>query len=105
MGNTQDPEVLSEVEPYADGILVDFGVEKRALLDMVSGQAQPSGLLLVQLPKDMKTVEQHCEDVPFDMLPYKDTAGNEYDFAFGLNWAGTIADDRVTLYKNDKRKK
>lgn len=93
-----NPTVLSELEPYADGILIDFGVQKQAIFDLVSGKAQPSGLLPVQLPATMETVEHHCEDRPFDMEAYVDQAGNTYDYGFGLNWNGVIQDERVTRY-------
>jgi beta-glucosidase len=33
------------------------------------------------------------------MTPYKDTEVNSYDFAFGLNWKGVIADERVKKYR------
>lgn len=36
-----------------------------------------------------------CNSVPFDLECYKDSEGNVYDFAFGLNWKGVINDDRV----------
>jgi beta-glucosidase len=47
----------------------------------------------------MKTVETQKEDVPRDMIPYVDSDGNVYDFAFGLNWSGVIHDQRVSKYK------
>jgi beta-glucosidase len=47
----------------------------------------------------MKTVEEQKEDVPFDMIAHKDTEGNVYDFAFGLNWKGVISDTRTEKYK------
>ncbi len=90
--------VLSELEPYADAIICDFGVQKQAIFDTVCGNSQPSGLLPIQLPADMETVERHCEDVPFDMTPYTDTVGNTYDFGFGLNWSGVIHDERNSKY-------
>ncbi len=46
----------------------------------------------------MLTVEKQFEDVPFDMTPYKDSIGNTYDFAFGMNWNGVIEDERVEMY-------
>ena len=46
----------------------------------------------------METVATQFEDVPRDMECYVDAAGNKYDFAFGMNWAGVIADERVTTY-------
>jgi beta-glucosidase len=50
------------------------------------------------MPADMQTVEQQSEDTPHDMQPYVDAAGNAYDFAFGLNWAGLIEDARTATY-------
>lgn len=93
-----NPTVLSELEPYADAIFVDFGVQQQAIFDLVSGIAEPSALLPVELPANMETVEQHCEDVPFDMEVYTDTCGNAYQYAFGMNWSGVITDDRTKRY-------
>ncbi len=74
-------------------------MEQRALLDLICGKAQPSGLLPVRLPKDMRTVEEHCEDLPSDIEPYADSCGNVYEFAFGLNWDGVIEDERTRAAK------
>ena len=93
-----NPCVLAELEPAADAILVDFGVQQEALLTLIRGKAEPSGLLPVQLPASMETVEQHCEDKPLDMQPYVDSRGNAYDFGFGLNWSGPIRDGRAQRY-------
>ena len=46
-----------------DALLVAFGVNSRALLDIISGAAEPYGLLPCQLPANMETVEAQCEDV------------------------------------------
>ncbi|MBQ9065471.1 MAG: glycoside hydrolase family 3 C-terminal domain-containing protein [Blautia sp.] len=94
-----NPAVLSELEPYADAILCEFGVEKRAVFDLLTGKAEPSGLLPIQLPSDMDTVEQHKEDVPFDLTPYTDSCGNTYDYGFGLDWSGPIKDGRADKYR------
>ena len=93
-----NPCVLAELEPAADAIVVDFGVQQEAILTILSGKAEPSGLLPVQLPRDMETVEAHCEDKPLDLIPYTDAAGNAYDFGFGLNWSGVIRDSRTARY-------
>ena len=90
---------MAEVEPYADAILVDFGVQNKAILDIVSGAAEPSALLPMQMPADMATVETQKEDVPHDMVCYTDADGHTYDFAYGLNWSGVIDDDRVKAYR------
>ena len=95
---TDRPFVPAEIEPYADALLLSFGVSNNALLDVVSGSYEPSALLPCQLPSDMRTVEEQCEDIPFDMDCYVDADGNTYDFAFGLNWKGVIKDKRVRKY-------
>ena len=95
--NTGKPFV-PEFEPYSDAILVSFGCQNQAILDLVSGAAEPSALLPMQRPADMKTVELQKEDVPFDMECYTDADGNAYDFAYGLNWSGRIDDHRVRRY-------
>ena len=89
---------VPEFEPYADAILVSFGCQNQALLDLVSGTVEPSALLPMQVPADMKTVELQKEDVPYDMECYVDADGNKYDFAYGLNWSGRISDSRTEKY-------
>ena len=89
---------VPEFEPYSDAVLVSFGCQNQALLDLVSGAVEPSALLPMQLPADMKTVELQKEDLPFDMDCYVDADGNAYDFAYGLNWSGRINDARVKKY-------
>lgn len=92
------PFVPAEIEPYADAVLVAFGVCNNALLDVISGRFEPSGLLPCQMPADMRTVEEQCEDVPHDMRCYIDSDGNSWDFAFGLSWRGIISDRRTEKY-------
>jgi beta-glucosidase len=99
-----NPAVLSEFEKEAAGIIANFGVQDQALMDIISGKATPSGLLPVQMPADMKTVEEQKEDVPHDMECYVDSEGNKYDFAFGLNWKGVIKDSRTLKYKKVSKK-
>ena len=38
-----------------------------------------------RVPADMDTVEANDEDVPRDLVCHVDSAGNTYDFGFGLN--------------------
>jgi len=97
--NVSKPMVFSEIEPAASAILVHMGVQDQALMDLISGAAEPSALLPFQMPAHMKTVEEQFEDVPRDMECYTDSEGNTYDFAFGLNWSGVIDDERVSKYK------
>jgi len=95
---TINPAVFTEFEGAADAIVLDFCVQPEALMDIVSGKTEPTGLLPFILPKDMEAVERHNEDIPFDIEPYRDSCGNSYDFAFGLNWSGVINDERTKRY-------
>lgn len=96
--NLTNPTVVAELEPSATAILVSFGVQDQAILDILTGAVEPSGLLPFQMPADMQTVEEQFEDRPHDMRPYVDAAGHAYDFAYGLNWAGVIQDRRTATY-------
>ncbi|MBK7871413.1 MAG: glycoside hydrolase family 3 C-terminal domain-containing protein [Saprospiraceae bacterium] len=97
--DASNPMIPAEIEKSASAILLHSGVQTQACLDIITGAFEPSGLLPFQMPMDMKTVEAQKEDVPRDMQPYKDSEGNIYDFAFGLNWKGVIKDKRVAKYK------
>ena len=97
--NTSNPTVVSEFEQSIEGLLVHFGVQDQALMEIISGGIEPSGLLPIQIPDDMTTVETQMEDVPHDMKVHVDIEGNVYDFAFGLNWSGVIEDERTSMYR------
>ena len=92
------PMVVSEFEKSIEGLVMEFGVSRQAVLDIISGKAEPSGLLPVQLPANMQTVEKQLEDVPRDMECHKDSEGHIYDFGYGLSWKGVIVDDRTRKY-------
>ncbi len=96
--NMSKPMVFSEFEKDANAILATFEVQDQAILDIITGAAEPSGLLPMQMPADMKTVELQKEDVPFDMTCHADSEGNVYDFGFGMNWNGVIKDARTEKY-------
>ncbi|HTH57576.1 MAG TPA: glycoside hydrolase family 3 N-terminal domain-containing protein [Cyclobacteriaceae bacterium] len=94
-----NPAVFNEFEKFANAILVNFSVQDQAVLDVLTGHFEPSGLLPLQIPANMETVELQKEDVPFDMTPHTDSEGHKYDFAFGMNWSGVISDERTVKYK------
>lgn len=100
--NISNPMVFAEFEKEVDAIVGEFGVQVEAIMDIISGQTEPSGLLPLQMPLNMSTVEKQFEDVPHDMIPYQDTTGNVYDFGFGLNWNGVIKDARTAKYSIKK---
>lgn len=91
--------VWTEVEPLCDVIFVSYNAQKvDAIAQMILGQAEPSGLLVFQQPASMEAVEAQVDDVPRDVECYKDSVGNTYDFAFGMNWSGVINDARTAKY-------
>ncbi|MGY0035291.1 glycoside hydrolase family 3 C-terminal domain-containing protein [Pedobacter sp. NJ-S-72] len=96
--NASKPMIFNEFEKQVEGIVLHFGVSGQAVLDIISGAAEPSGLLPVQMPADMLTVEKQYEDTPFDMNCHTDALGNVYDFGYGLNWKGKISDQRNAKY-------
>jgi beta-glucosidase len=93
------PGIVSEYEPQVDGIILHFGVSDQALLEIVSGETEPSGLLPFQIPIDMAAVERHDEDCPGSLTCYEDTERHLYDFGYGLNWKGVIQDRRNQTYR------
>ncbi|MDB5140580.1 MAG: bglX 2 [Mucilaginibacter sp.] len=94
------PAILAEFEKDANAIVASFGVQNQAILDILTGVAEPSGLLPFQMPANMQTVELQDEDIPHDMTCYTDAAGHTYDFGFGMNWQGVIQDARTEKYVN-----
>lgn len=94
-----NPSVVAEFEGEADAILVNFGLQDQALMEVLTGAEEPSGLLPVQMPSGMQTVEEQLEDVAHDMECHADSEGNVYDFAFGMNWNGVIEDERTKNYR------
>ncbi|MDD2957127.1 MAG: glycoside hydrolase family 3 N-terminal domain-containing protein [Lachnospiraceae bacterium] len=103
--NSAAAMVWSEVEPLADAILLYDGemtIDQYAaetIMSLITGQTEPSGLLIKQQPASMEAVEAQLEDVPRDAECYVDADGNTYDFAFGLNWSGVISDERAEKYR------
>ena len=83
-----NPMVVAEFEGQADALIAEFGVSRAAVLDVIFGRFAPQGRLPMQLPKDMETVERHCEDRALDLEPHVDAFGNVYDYGFGIGYDG-----------------
>jgi beta-glucosidase len=98
------PMVFNEFETQVNGILMGFGIQHQVFFDAMLGQIEPNGLLPLQMPANMETVEQQYEDVPHDMKVHVDSEGNSYDFGFGLNWNGVIKDARTDRYRKQNIK-
>ncbi|WP_106769212.1 glycoside hydrolase family 3 protein [Paenibacillus faecalis] len=97
-----NPTVVSEFETEVDAILANFGVQDQAIMEILSGMAEPTGLLPMQMPANMKTVEEQLEDVAHDMECHVDSENHTYDFAFGLDWNGVIEDERTKKYRKSR---
>ncbi len=96
--NTSNALIFSEFEAQVDAILVAFSIDDTNFLPIAAGKVEPTGLLPIQMPANMDTVEAQYEDVPRDVECYVDSNGNTYDFTFGMNWSGVINDERVEKY-------
>lgn len=100
---TNNAQCFHEFESVADVILWSWASSGRAFGPaygrILKGEVEPSALLPCQMPKDMEEVETQLEDVPRDVTCYTDSAGNVYDFGFGLNWNGVIEDTRTKTYR------
>lgn len=97
--NMSNPTIVGEFESKVDSIIVDFGVQTQALMEIISGKVNPSGLLPFNMPLNMEEVEKQCEDVPHDMKVYVDEENHSYSFTYGMNFEGVIDDERVRKYK------
>ena len=64
------PMCVHEFESEVDAILVSMSGSTEAACRIVCGTDEPSGLLPMQMPKDMLDVEKQLEDVPRDMECY-----------------------------------
>lgn len=89
----KNPVIPAEFEADANAIIVGFGTADEALIQIALGLHDANGRLPIQFPADMDTVEANKEDVPKDVTPYTDSAGNAYDYGFGLHTDGTVITD------------
>jgi beta-glucosidase len=78
------PAVMPELAEKAAGLLVNFGAQDDAVLDVIFGKFNPSAKLPIELPSSMEAVRNQKEDVPYDS---KDPL---YPFGFGLSYPEKI---------------
>ncbi|MDF0512465.1 glycoside hydrolase family 3 N-terminal domain-containing protein [Agromyces sp. H3Y2-19a] len=60
------PAILTPIVDDVAAITANWGASARALLDVVTGAAEPQGRLPFDLPRSMAAVEASRPDVPFD---------------------------------------
>ncbi|HEV7839731.1 MAG TPA: glycoside hydrolase family 3 N-terminal domain-containing protein, partial [Gemmatimonadaceae bacterium] len=75
------PAILAPLKERASALLANFGVSDAALLDVLTGVANPEGRLPFELPSSMQEVEAQRSDVPHD------TAHPLYPIGFGRRYA------------------
>ena len=85
-----NPVIPAEFESRSDAIVVGFGTNDKALIEVALGLHEPKGRLPIQFPADMNTVEAQFEDVAKDGTPFTASGGNVSDYGSGLNSAGPI---------------
>lgn len=74
------PAVIPEISRLSRGLLVNFGVNDEALLDVIFGKVNPSARLPLELPSSMEAVRNQKEDLPYD------SQNPLYPFGFGLSY-------------------
>jgi beta-glucosidase len=74
------PAVMPEIAEASKGLLVNFGANDDAFLDVVFGKFNPMGKLPVELPSSMEAVRNQKEDLPYD------SKNPLYPFGFGLGY-------------------
>jgi len=75
------PAILTGVRYRATALLANFGVSDDALLDVITGVAQPQGRLPFELPSSMAEVEAQKSDLQ------NDTAHPLYPIGFGRRYS------------------
>jgi beta-glucosidase len=74
------PAILTEINDKAQAIVANFGVTDTALLDVLTGKAEPQGRLPFELPSSMAEVTAQLPDRPHD------TAHPLYPYDYGLTY-------------------
>ncbi|GAA1954244.1 glycoside hydrolase family 3 protein [Microbacterium deminutum] len=73
------PAILAPIVEVAAAVTLNWGASAAALLDVLTGVAEPKGRLPFDLPRSMAAVEASRPDVPFD------TADPLFRFGHGLS--------------------
>ncbi|HCU11268.1 MAG TPA: beta-glucosidase, partial [Gemmatimonadetes bacterium] len=75
------PAILTSLKDRAGALIANFGVSDAALLDVLTGVAQPEGRLPFELPSSMQEVEAQRSYLPHD------TAHPLYRIGFGRHYS------------------
>ena len=72
--------VIPEITEGAAALLADFGASDAVVLEIVFGQAEPTGALPFELPASMEAARDQLSDVPYD------SADPLFPFGHGLRY-------------------
>ena len=75
------PLILGDVVANSDAVLASYGVSDEALLNVITGAAEPEGRLPFELPSSMEAVAAQLSDVP------NDSASPLFAYRAGLSFA------------------
>ncbi|MBP2457347.1 beta-glucosidase [Clavibacter michiganensis] len=75
------PLILGNVVEHSDAVLASYGVSDEALLNVITGVAEPQGRLPFELPSTMDAVAAQLYDVP------NDSASPLFTYRAGLSYA------------------
>lgn len=79
------PPIVTEFLGDVRALMLHFSSSDSALLDVIFGKDSPEGKLPVAIPRDMRSVENQKEDVPFDL------ANPAFPVGFGLTYSKVSA--------------
>jgi len=74
------PAVIPEIAESCKGLIVNFGANDEAFLEVVFGRFNPQGKLPIELPSSMDAVRKQKEDVPYD------SGDPLFRFGYGLHY-------------------
>jgi len=74
------PAIVPEIAAASKGLLVNFGANDEALLDVIFGEVNPSAKLPFEMPSSMESVRKQKEDVPYD------SGSPLFPFGYGLSY-------------------
>ncbi len=82
------PLILGNVVENSDAVLASYGVSDEALLNVITGTAEPEGRLPFELPSTMDAVAAQLYDVP------NDSASPLFAYGAGLSFAAAPTEPR-----------